>query len=181
MGTKAPAAQRKAKKKKLERAGKGVSVENNGQDGDVRSSSDSDSSDSDSEDDNSDEDDEAGSDEEPPSDFEDDEPDNADFQAVGRSKSMDERLAAKGTKAGHKGRFHGAQLDLLLEHEQAYRDVPKGKRGKNKRLKEFMTAFRALFWQKFPWRLVRADMGEKYQRAKRTEVIQRTNKVSRAR
>lgn len=164
-------AKKPVKRRKVKSTGtKGRATENGDENSD-------DSEDDEDAEDAEDDDDDGASDEEPPSDFEDDEGE-ADFQAVGHSKSAAERLAAKGKKAGNRGRFHGEQLSLLLEHEQAYRNVPKGKRGKNKRLKEFMTNFRALFWKQFTWTDVRMGMNEKYANAKRTEVIQRTNKVS---
>lgn len=68
-----------------------------------------------------------------------------------RAKTAAERRAAKGSKAGNPGVYHGEVLAFLLKHLEEYRkiDKRKGSRGKNKRLEDFWNRVFSNLWQRF--------------------------------
>lgn len=94
-----------------------------------------------------------------------------------RSKSQEERDAAKGKPAGNPGRFQGDQRDFLQSLLPAYMALPRGKRGKNKDLEAFWNLAKGLFWKKFTVEESRAAMGKGYEATTPLEVITQTDKV----
>lgn len=100
------------------------------------------------------------------------------INAVAPSKSKEARLAAEGKHAGNPGRFHGEQRAMLESLLEKYHAVPKGWKGRNPFLAEFWTKVRALFWETFSWKDVRAGMSKEFETASMEVVVKSTNEVS---
>lgn len=99
------------------------------------------------------------------------------INAVAPSKSKEARLAAEGKRPGNQGRFHGAQKALLESLLEKYYAVPKGWKGRNPFLAEFWTKVRALFWETFDWKDVRAGMSSQFAGASMDIIVKATNEV----
>ena len=64
-----------------------------------------------------------------------------------RSKTKEEREAAKGDKAGNPGRFHGEAFLYLSRYVTEYNAIDKTSKGKNTRLGKFWHKIKAGFWE----------------------------------
>lgn len=76
--------------------------------------------------------------------------------AVRKSKTKVERNAAKGGKAGNKGRFQGPMRTYLVENLPIYMDIRKTDKNKNKKLDTFWHNLRVGFWDRFKVKEARA-------------------------
>lgn len=112
----------------------------------------------------------------------DDDDENVDMASLihehRKSKTKAEREAARGGKVGGRDRFKDEQAAFLNQFRAAYDTVPRGKKGKNKKLAEFWHLVRAAFWAKFTWKDARSQMSPAVQSKPRTWVVTKTNDVS---
>lgn len=96
---------------------------------------------------------------------------------VRRSKTKEEREAAKGDKAGSPGRFHGQAFLYLSQHIPEYNAIDKTGKGKNTRLGKFWHKIKAGFWQVVSVEEAREGL-DKSAVMSDDDVVNNTNEVS---
>ena len=102
------------------------------------------------------------------------------IHAVRKSKTKEEREAAKGGKVGNPGRFKGKATEVLESHRTSYDEIKEMGKGRNKAYDEFWFKLHTDFWQKVLWQDVKDMWGEKGKDWEKRQAMRTANEVSTA-